>query len=231
MVRLLIILGILCPFSVFGQSFINIRILKEEEKIIVIYDLVNEERGSKVVVSVYGSHNNFSTPITDVTGDVGEVLPGPNRRIEWASETALKSFSNNFTFQFKGEVIHGWKFIKPDNGKLKRGKKHLLKWQGGHPYDTVTLKLISPSRNVMEIVKTKNTGSYLWKVPKEIVAKPGFALSISCGKEVYEQKIVIKRKFPLLILAIPVTGVAIFFGVSNTESSRPANLPDAPKPN
>jgi hypothetical protein len=161
---------------------------------------------------------------------VGEVLPGPNRRIEWIPAANIKN-AESLTFQFAGEVIHGWRFIKPNNGKLRRGKKYQFRWQGGHPGDTLTLKFITPSQQVLEITQTLNSGFYTWKIPKKLKTGPGYVLRLSKGREVTEEQIVIKRKTPLIIFAIPIVGAAVFLSGGSGGSSNPENLPDAPKPN
>lgn len=244
MVKFFSFIGVFLVSTAFGQTFRNVRVIKEEEKMVIIYDLINVELGSKVIVKIFSSHNNFADALTNVTGDVGEVLPGPNRRIEWSAENLPKNYSGDLTFQFKGEVIHGWKFLNPANGKLRRGKKYTLKWKGGQPNDTVTLRFISPGQQMSEINKapnadqqiveiavTKNTGSYKWRVPKKITTGPGYVLRLSKDKEVNEQQITIKRKVPIIIYAIPVVGVAIILGSSGGDSNGSGDLPDAPKPN
>lgn len=225
--KLLAILAFCFVTPVFGQTFRNIRVLKKEDKVVIVYDLLNEESGSKVIVKIFASHDNFGIPLSNVTGDVGEVLPGPNRRIEW-SPNKVKN-AETLTFQFKGEIIHGWNFTKPGKGKLRRGKKYELRWTGGQPKDTVTLKFITPSQEVIEITQTMNTGFYTWRIPKKLATGPGYVLRLSKGREVIEEQIIIKRKIPLIIYAIPLAGAAIF--LKGGDSSKPEGLPDAPKPN
>lgn len=230
MAKFFTFLGVILVSTAFGQTFRNVRILKEEEKISIIYDLIYDEPGSKVIVTVFGSHNNFETPILNLSGDIDEVLPGPNRRIEWSVKDLPKNYSDDITFRFKGEIIHGWKFLNPANGTLRRGKGYTLKWMGGNPSDTITLKFISPEQ-ITNITTTKNTGFYKWRVPKKLKTGSGYVIRLSKGKEVYEQQIIMKRKIPLVLIAVPVAGLAIFLGISDSGSSGPGDLPNAPKPN
>jgi len=244
MVKFLSFIGVFLVSTAFGQTFRNIRVLKEEEKIVIIYDLINVEQGSKVIVKIFSSHDNFTNALTSVIGDVGEVLPGPNRRIEWSNENIPKNYSGELTFQFKGEVIHGWTFLNPGNGVLRRGKKYTLKWEGGQVSDTVSLKFILPGQQIAEIHSakssnqqiidistTKNTGSFKWRVPKNLKTGLGYTLRISKGKDVFEQQITIKRKVPIGLIAIPVAGAVIVLLISGNESGGDESLPDAPKPN
>jgi hypothetical protein len=226
--KLLAIIAFCFVTPVFGQTFRNIRVHKKEDKVIIVYDLVNEEAGSKVIVKIFASHDNFGAPLTGVTGDVGEVLPGPNRRIEWSPDKVQNA--ETLTFQFKGDVIHGWNFTKPGNGKLRRGKKYQLRWVGGLPQDTVTLKFITPAQEEINITQSMNTGFYTWRVPKKLATGAGYVLRLSKGREVREEQIIMKRKIPTFIYAIPLMGAAIFLKGSSGDTSKPGELPDAPKP-
>jgi hypothetical protein len=231
MVKFLSFIGVFLVSTAFGQTFRNIRVLKEEEKIIITYDLIYEEPGSKVVVLMYGSLDNFVKPITNATGNIGEVSPGPNRRVEWDIKNLPAGFTGTPTFQFKGEIIHGWKFVNPKNGTLRRGKKYTLRWAGGMSYDTINLKFISPGNVITEIATVKNTGNYQWRVPKKTETGIGYVLRLTKEKEVFEQQILIRRKTPIALVAIPLVGVAVFLGIGDSDSEGPTELPDAPKPN
>lgn len=229
MIRLLFFTGFICLTTIsYGQTFRNVRVLKEEGKIIILYDLIAEQ-GSKVFVSVQSSIDNFQTSLTNITGDAGIVLPGGNRRIEWKDPKALQ-FAGDITVEFKGEMIQGLKITKPSDGKLRRGKRYEIKWRGGIPEDTITLKFIMPNQSIT-IGTTKNTGSVAWLVPKNLKTGKGYLIRITDGHEVYEQQVVIARKIPLVIWAVPVVGAAVILGLSGGGDSSDNDLPNAPKPN
>lgn len=230
MVKVLSIIGIFICTSSIGQTFQNIRTRVEEDKIIIIYDLISLEQGSRVSVSLYSSHNNFESPLVDVTGDVGLVLPGPNRRITWKEGVGLEN-ADKITFQFKGEIIQKLKILNPAmEGKVKKGKLSTIRWQGGQSDEQVTITLQSPDKEINEIAKTSNTRSFAWSVPNKIKAGKGYVLRITGSDNFTEQRFSIKRKVPLGLYAIPVVGAVIFI-ISNGGSDGVGNLPDAPSPN
>lgn len=157
-------------------------------------------------------------------------MPGPNRRITWKAGTEIKN-ADNISFRFKGEIVHKLSFTSPSvDGKVKRGKKATLQWQGGKSDEQVTITLLSPNEESSEIIKTKNTGSFIWLVPKNIKTGSGYALRITGSENFSEQRFTIKRKSPLIWFAIPVVGAAIFI-ITNSGGKGESDLPDAPEPN
>jgi hypothetical protein len=216
-----------CISTAFAQSFRNVRVLKEEGKIIILYDLFADQ-GSKVVVTVRSSYDNFQSNITTLTGDIGAVSPGANRRLEW-TDPAIFNYADSLTFQFAGEIIQAFKITKPSGSFLRRGKSITIKWKGGLPSDTIDLKLIS-SQKVISIGTVTNTGSTQWKVPKELDLGGTYFIRLRSNDEIHEKKVIVKRKIPLAVWAIPVVGVAVYLGLSSGDSE-PNDLPGAPKPN
>lgn len=233
--RLLVcVVGIFLFSQSLAQEFRNIRTRVDDEKIIIIYDLESLEIYSKVMVRIYSSHTNFSIPLEDVTGDVGLVTPGPNRRITWNAGELSKKI-DSLKFDIKGEVIYILKFNSPStNGIVKRGISITIRWQGGNPSQNLNISLISPKNKITQLATTSNTGRYTWDIPKDIKTGAGYYLKLTeegvAGEENYiEQRIIIKRKFPLAIYGIPIVGAAIYLLIKSGDSDDD-KLPDAPKP-
>lgn len=230
MVRVLSIIGLFLCTTAIGQTFQNIRTRVDEDKIIIIYDLISLEPGSKVSVSLFSSHNNFESPLTDVTGDVGMVLPGPNRRISWKAGEQVTN-AEQITFRFTGEIVRKLSFISPGvDGKIKRGGNSTITWQGGKSDEQVTITLVKPDEVFVELTKTDNTGSYSWKVPKKLKTGSGYSLRITGSENSSEQRFSVKRKVPIIWFAIPVVGTVIYF-ISTGADDGISDLPDAPSPN
>ncbi|MCX7638767.1 MAG: hypothetical protein N2044_13065, partial [Cyclobacteriaceae bacterium] len=53
-------------------------------KIIVHYDLESANPNHEFTINLFSSKDNFSAPLTKVTGDVGnEIKPGKDKKIVW----------------------------------------------------------------------------------------------------------------------------------------------------
>lgn len=249
------VVGILIFGQSLGQSFENIRTRVDDDKIIIFYDLVTFQAGSKVMVRVFSSHNHFMSPLENVTGDIGLVVPGPNRRIVWTAG-ALAQQADQLIFSFQGDTFYDLKFIKPTPAeKIIRGKSYTIEWMGGHPDDKLVLTLFSSNRSLdayketetpantlpepirrkapkadsVVLTRTKNNGSFVWEAPRGLKPGKGYRLKISGENEsVIEQRFVIRRKTPLMYYGIPVIGAALIFIFKPGPGEQP--LPDAPKP-
>lgn len=231
MLRFCWIIAIFNVTTSLGQTFENIRTHKDEDKIIIVYDLVSLDPGSKVIVSLYSSLDNFKSPLSNIMGDIGTVLPGPNKRITWnADESDLQKFEG-ITFQFKGEVVLGWRITNPSAKPIKRGKKNIVQWQGGKPDDRVTIQLIDPNQNIEELGQISNSGSFIWNTRKNIKVGKGYLIHITSGENSAEQRFTIVRKIPRVFYVVPVAGAAIFLLLLGDEDNGDGDLPDAPSPN
>ncbi len=231
MLKLLVIIGVFCVTTSWGQSFDNIRVHKDEDKIIIVYDLVSNDPGSKVTVRVLSSMDDYKVPIKNATGDIGSVLPGPNKRIIWQVGQGIANDYQGILFRFEGQTFAGWKVISPTEKGMQRGKKNKIQWQGGFPGDEVTIQLVKPgSEEVEDLVQTKNTGSFVWNTPKDLKAGNGYVIRLTSGDNSIEYRFSIKRKIPLAYYGIPVAGAVIFLVVMRGNSGS-NDLPDAPLPN
>lgn len=230
MFKLLVIIGTFCVTSALGQTFENIRTRKDEDKIIVIYDLVSIDPGSKVKVSLFSSLDNYNLQLVDVTGDVGTVTPGPNKRIIWKVSAAVFQNFESISFRFNGENLIGWRILESTKNIFTRGKKNMIRWQGGEAGEQVNIELIHPGSKSENIIQTLNLGSYYWNTPKDIKPGSGYAIRISTIDNSIEHRFSIKRKVPLGYYGIPA-GLAIILGVIVGSTGGSDDLPDAPLPN
>jgi hypothetical protein len=231
MLKLLAIIGVFCATNCIGQSFDNIRVQKDEDKIIIVYDLVSIDPGSKVTVRVLSSLDDYKVPIRNATGDIGSVLPGPNKRIIWAVGEQIASDYQGILFRFEGQTFAGWKVISPTEKGMVRGKKNPIQWQGGFDGDDVIIQLLKPgSEEIQDLVQTKNTGSFIWSTPKDLKPGNGYVIRLTSGDNSVEYRFSIKRKIPLAYYGIPAAGLGIFLVVIKGNSGND-DLPDAPLPN
>ena len=231
MFKWLAIIGIFSTASSLGQTFENIRVQRDEDKIIIVYDLVSIDQGSTVTVRVFSSLDDYKVPLKDIIGDIGTVKPGPNKRIIWQVGDIIASDYQGILFKFESQTFAGWRIVSPTEKGMKRGKKNTIQWQGGFPGDDVLIQLQKPgSEEVEEIVQTKNSGSYGWEIPKDLKPGNGYVLHLTSGDNTVEYRFSIKRKLPLGYYAIPV-GLGIIIGAILLQEDKSDDLPDAPLPN
>jgi hypothetical protein len=196
-----------------------------------VYDLISIDPGSRVTVRVFSSLDDYKVPIKNAIGDIGAVLPGPNKRIIWQVGQTIASDFQGILFKFEGQTFAGWKVVSPTSRGMTRGKSNIIQWQGGFPGDDVTINLLKPgSEEVEEIAQTKNTGSFNWNTPKNLKPGTGYVIRITSLDNSIEHRFSIKRKVPLGYYGIPVAGVVIFIAIISRDSDSD-ELPDAPLPN
>jgi hypothetical protein len=223
--------GIVFYFNATAQTFENIRTRVEDDRVIIFYDLVTFDPGSKVRVRVYSSHDYFEKPLQNVSGDIGLVVPGPNRRIVWQPGELLEK-APSLTFNFQGDMIYDLRILKPEPSEtIIRGKGHSIEWQGGHPDDTVVIVLKDLNRDSVVLAQTKNSGSYVWETPKDLKPGKNYSIKISTSDVIFvEQRFAVRRKIPLVTWGIPILGVATFVIIKATAPEEEKPLPDAPDP-
>ena len=124
----------------------------------------------------------------------------------------------------------GWRILESTKNIFTRGKKNMIRWQGGEAGEQVNIELIHPGSKSENIIQTLNLGSYYWNTPKDIKPGSGYAIRISTIDNSIEHRFSIKRKVPLGYYGIPA-GLAIILGVIVGNSRSSDDLPDAPLPN
>src|SRR5271154_934813 len=68
------------------------------EKVVVHYDLDDNDPNHEYLLSLYSSRDNFASPLTKVTGDIGpEVKPGTGKRVEWNVLQELGAFKGRIS--------------------------------------------------------------------------------------------------------------------------------------
>lgn len=214
-----------------AQIFEDIRFLRDNDKIIIFYDLIDVEPGYRASVKLYSSLNNFAQPINKISGDISNVLPGPNRRIVWIIDEDYSTEINAIKFKLEGEVYPKFEMYPINsNNELIRGRKHKIFWQGGITEKKINLELIYPTQDTIYVVNIKNTGSYTWSTPKNIKTGGGYKIRLINDGIITEQNLYIKRRKSWIWLSIPIAGI-IYYLASEKSDSNPSDLPNAPLPN
>lgn len=222
-----------------AQRFENVRATFQNGTVVIAYDLVGTS-GQKFNVDIFGSHNNYATPLKAVAGDIGKnVNAGLNRQVQWNAAAELGTYSGDIVFRLRGEPMPvPFSFTSPKSS-VRRGKNAQVKWSGGPVGQQVKLDVVQNGSVVNTIsTGTSNSGEFTWQVPADL-PKGAYNLRITSGAETAQSSTIkVKSKLPLLLIAAPIIVVGIIIAVLPKKDkddpggggSASDELPDAPGP-
>ena len=224
--------------SAFSQSIENVRASFADGKVTIAYDLLRTDPNQTYFVEVSGSHNNYSSPLKTVSGDVGaNIKGGSGKKIIWDAKAELVTYKGEITFRVKGNPVAAWVFKTPtEGGSIRRGKSTTIQWEGGSPQQPVTVELYKGSEKVETLAQGNAGTSYTWLVPKDF-EKGNYSIKLSAGgQNISSGTFSVKAKIPLLLKVLPVAvigGLAAVLsgGGGGGETPTASDLPTAPDPN
>jgi len=215
------------------------------DKVIVFYDLEDNNPNNEYLLNLYASKDNFATALTKVKGDVGpEVKPGTNKRIEWNVVEELGGYKGKLALEIRGRVYVP--FVKLQNFSTdktyKRGKSYPLGWKPGNA-NPVNIELYKGGQRIDGSVNHPNNGSYTLFIPSHAKKGNDYRLKISDARNsdevIYTSFFKVRPKVPLLVKVLPFLAVggavAAFSGGDKDDDPPPGNenpanieLPDLP---
>jgi hypothetical protein len=199
----------------------------------ITYDLIGFKAKELYLVDVYCSHNDFSSPLKLVTGDVGKnIKEGKGKKIEWKAAEEAGAYKEPLTFHVKIALLfQPLEFINPTGGAIRRGHTTIIEWQGGFTDNEKELELYKGSERVASLGKMKNVWQYSWQIPKDIEKGSDYTLKLTGGSEsLTSSAFRIKPRIPLLLKLSPLfvaAAIIPFLGGSKTSEKA---LPNAPLP-
>jgi len=232
MSKYLYFLLLLHTSSAFSQSIKNVTATRAEDKVVVTYDIVDAKPNQKFELYLFASHNNFSQPLTKVSGDIGKnIQPGVQKKIEWDVNEELRYYNADITFKVIGEAMpFPIVFTSPtDDTSIRRGKNTTVTWSGGRPEHRVKLELIQEGTTVSNLGEVANSGDYSWAIPKTL-DKGMYLLRLTAGKEIVDSApFKIKSKTSAALKIIPA--VLVVLGAAYLlQSADSKSLPEPPDP-
>ncbi len=224
-----------------AQDFKIKKLEQVGDKINLYYDLIDSVENSKRTysISLYASRDSYTSPLTKVTGDVGQIVrPGGNRKITWnAKEELGADFEGKVSLEVRGkEFIPFLKLDGFNNKKAwKRGVKEDVTWGGGRANSLINFELYKDGKFVSAPHTSIATslGKYSILIPKN--TKPGggytFRIADSKNKEeyIFTEEFSVHRKIPLAAKALAFAGVgaAVYFltqGDTNNDIPDPLDI-------
>ena len=161
-----------------GQAFENIRAELSGDKILIKYDLTGPATGYGVDVRAYSSVDGFREVLTNLTGDLVKVRPGPGKSLLWKPPANMDTFNGQLSFELRGEIVKDLTFIAPPR-KLKRGKRASVRWQGGRPTDNVRIEFHSSAGVPIWSSTIRNEQRIEWVLPAKTRTGSGYTYKLT----------------------------------------------------
>jgi hypothetical protein len=232
-IPLLLVLFLLCS-HLYAQRLENIRAeaVNGGEQVIITYDLSGASADQKYSVRVYSSHNNYTAPLVQVTGDLNDVVPGPGKRIIWNAKTEMVEYSGDVTFELQADLVAAPLTVKKP-ASVKKGKSVTINYSGVNPGENVKLDLIKGGVVVNQIGTTTDPGKYTWVVPIDVDKGSDYQIKATAGaRTATSSPFAVKAKTKAIVYIIPaavVVGVVVFL-VTKSGGGGGGKSKDLPEP-
>lgn len=242
---LLVLVGLfgLLHGNLFAQN-INIDFIEFVGRNIVVHYTLDDGANSnrQFMVQLYSSQDNFTTPLTRVTGDFGtEVTAGFDKKIVWDITKELGAYQGTISLELRGRVYVPFvKLALKENQVFKRGKNYPLNWTSGNLSGLVNIELYNGAgERIWGESNVPNVGKFDWYIPATIKKGNNYKLKFTNVKDrndaVFSQNIAIKPKIPFavkLATGIILAGTAAYvssIGNASNETATPFPTPVAPR--
>jgi hypothetical protein len=180
------------------------------EKIIVHFDLDDNNPNNEYQISLFSSQNNFAKALASVSGDVGaEIKSGVDRKIIWNVKEELGAFNGKLSLEVRGKVFVPVAKINnlTAGSKFKRGKSHTFTWKPGNS-NPVNIDLLKDGQRITGELNQPNNGKFSLFIPEQSSIGKDYTLRITNTRNledvVVSQPFSVTRKIPLLLKAIPI---------------------------
>lgn len=241
-VNLLVIAAFITSAAI-GQSVVIKKVELAGEKVVVHYELDDSNPNNEYLINLYTSKDNYSTPMTKVSGDVGiDIKPGVDKKIVWMIREEYGGYKGKLALEIRGKVyipfvrLQGFDASKP----YKKGKTYNLKWKVGAS-NPINIELYNGGERVSGEINQPNNGSHALFIPKHAGKGKEYRLKFSDTRNpeevIYTDYFRVGSKIPLWMIAAPVVvvgGVVALLssgGGKNGKDPEADKLPAAPDPN
>lgn len=240
MKRLLLLLFAV-PFFSNAQTIAITKIELAGEKVIVHYNLEYSNASQEFLIDLYGSKDEFATPLTKVTGDVGpEVKPGTGKKIEWKLRDEYGPYKGMLAVEIRGKVYVPIVKLQNFNAEksYKRGGKYEIAWKAGNA-NPVNIELFKGDNRVQGDMAQPNDGGYTLNIPSTIQNGKDYRLRFTDSKNsddfIYTPYFKVAPKIPTVVkIGVPVIVVGVIAVVvlsgdkAGKENSTGDELPTPP---
>lgn len=237
-IRLLILLLLSVAIHGYAQQISLEWIELSGNKVIIHYDLIDNNPNHQYMINLYSSQDKFTNPITKVSGDVGQdVRPGEDKAITWDITRELGVFKGRLTFEIRGRVFIPFVRLQPfDKGEtFVRGKTYPLNWTSGNLSGQVNIELYKGQTRIPIENGMANVGKYEWNIPSGLKPGSDYTLRFTNTKDlndyVVSMPFTIKAKYPLAAkIGLAVTAGAGITFMLLSGGDTPTTTPDQSLP-
>jgi len=204
------------------------RVFMKEGKVHFNYNLHDQESNKKYQLRLYGSQDNFISPLNFVKGDVGlEVSPGQNKEIIWNATEALGAdFDGRMSFELRARVYVPFVSLNDFNEYkvMKRSQDYEVTWTGGRSTNVLTIDLYKGEQKMVSFPNIANAGHYTLEIPKSLKPGKDYRMKISDKNNkdevVYSDYFELKRRIPLLLQGVPgvIVAASVYFFISQSQT-------------
>lgn len=205
-----VILFLLTPYILLAQEITDFTYQLVDTRVEISYTL-SGQASDRYEVNLYHSLDNYTRPLTQVTGDIGmDIVPGRNKKVTWDAKTELGEFKGGLSLKLRSVFIPFLTFDISKGSKFKRGKSAEIRWDGYS--GKLDLELYQGRNRVSTLAALSSASSFTWNIPKEFNLGSEYRMKASGnGREVYSGPFSVKRKVPMALWIAP--GVAVVGGI------------------
>lgn len=188
------------------------RIELSGDDVIFYYTLLDSVPNRLFTINLYTSRDNYISPLEKLSGDVGQqIKSGNDRKVIWNARQELgDAFDGRVAVEIRARVYIPFLTFESFS-KVKRGKATDIIWRGGARQHTLNFDLYNKkNEKVTTVIPNINAaaGHTSLTIPSDIKPGKGYRLKIvdNKNKDLYVEStpFTIKRKIPLLLIALPI---------------------------
>lgn len=223
-----------CQFYATAQKIAIRKMELVNDRLVVHYDIDDSNFNNEYLVSLYTSKDNYSAPVTKVSGDVGqEVKPG-ERQVTWAIREEFGDYKGPLAVEVRANVyipfVRLKTFLTPRG--YGRGKAYPLDWRPGNT-NPVHIELFRQDQRLQGELNHPNNGSYTVNFASRLKPGKGYRIKVTDSRHaddfIYTQKFKVRRKVPLFIKVLPFLVGGYFLYDYVSKPAEEDSLPDPPK--
>src|SRR5690349_7389481 len=178
------------------------------------------------LVQLYSSQDNFTTPLTRLTGDFGsEVSAGVDKKIVWDITKELGAYKGNISVELRGRVYVPFVKIKDieEEQVFKRGKNYPVNWTSGNLSGQVNIELFNEAgERIWGENNVPNVGKFDWYIQGNVKKGSAYRLKFTNARDrndvVFSKPFSIKPRIPLAakVGAVAVVAAGVYVLIDQT---------------